>query len=87
MAAGFGRCGPTHPRLGAVDARIARPLLTGYAGGHQFYGPESAYAHERGVGFVNRLRRGETLYFLESHRPVMTVALLLSRCRKTRAST
>jgi carbamoyltransferase len=64
MATGFGRSGPTHPRLGAADARIARPLLTRCAGHHQFCGPYSACAHERGVGFVNRLRRGETPYLL-----------------------
>ncbi len=64
MVTSFGRSGPTHPRLGAAGASIARPVLARYAARHQFYGPDSAYARERGVGFVDKLRRGETLYLL-----------------------
>jgi carbamoyltransferase len=64
MVTSFARSGPTHPRLGAAGASIARPLLARYAARHRFYGPDSAYARERGVEFADKLRRGETLYLL-----------------------
>lgn len=64
MATSFGRSGPTHPRLGAAGASVARPLLARYAARHRFYRPDSAYASERGAVFGEKLRRGETLYLL-----------------------
>jgi hypothetical protein len=60
MATTFGRTGPAHPSLGAVGASIARPLVACYGARHRVYGPDSAYARKRGVGFTVTLRRGGT---------------------------
>ena len=49
MAVIHGRYGPTHPRLGALAARIAHPLLRRYAARYGFHTPDSAYARERGA--------------------------------------
>ena len=49
MAVIHGRYGPTHPRLGALAARIAHPLLRRYAAHYGFHTPDSAYARERGA--------------------------------------
>ena len=62
MAVIHGRYGPTHPRLGALAARIAHPLLRRYAARYGFHTPDSAYAHERRVSFAEKLRRGELIY-------------------------
>ncbi len=58
----FGRYGPTHPHLGAVAERIARPLLRAYAARYNFHTPDSAFARERGASFAEKLRRGERVY-------------------------
>ena len=62
MATSFGRYGATHPCLGALTARISRPLLTAYAARHGFHAPDSAYARERGAAFAEKLHRGERIY-------------------------
>ncbi len=62
MAVIHGRYGPTHPRLGALAARIAHPLLRRYAARYAFHTPDSAYARERGAAFAGKLRRGERIY-------------------------
>ena len=67
MAVIHGRYGPTHPRLGALAARIAHPLLRRYAARYGFHTPDSAYAHERRASFAEKLRRGERIY-LGRHR-------------------
>ena len=62
MAVIHGRHGPSHPWLGALAERGARPLLRAYAARHGFYTANSAYARERGAAFRDRLRRGERVY-------------------------
>jgi carbamoyltransferase len=62
MSTSFGRCGPTHPWLGALAERISRPALTAYAARHGLHAPGSTFARERGAAFKERLRRGERIY-------------------------
>ena len=62
MSTSFGRYGPTHPWLGALAERISRPLLTWHAARHGFHAPGSAFAHERGAAFAEKLRGGERVY-------------------------
>jgi carbamoyltransferase len=56
------RHGPTHPRLGALTARVAHPLLRRYAAHCDFHTPDSAYARERRASFAAKLQRGERIY-------------------------
>ena len=62
MPTSYAHYGPTHPLLGALAERVSHPLLTAYAARHGFHAPDSAYAHERGAAFAEKLRRGERIY-------------------------
>jgi carbamoyltransferase len=59
MSTNYAYHGPTHPALGAMAERIARPLLRRYAARFGFQTPASAYARERGAAFARKLQRGE----------------------------
>src|SRR5690348_8100057 len=58
----YGRYGPTHPWLGALAERPARPLLRAYAARYGFHTPDSAFAQERGASFADKIQRGECVY-------------------------
>lgn len=64
MGTNFGRYGPSNPRLGAFAERLARPLVTAYAGQRGFVGPDSAHARECGAAMTDKLRRGEPVYLV-----------------------